>query len=84
MKAILTPYDMELADGVYTMRVTVSVIADGQNFYHTLFPTSISFDASLLNPWKNRILAKLEDLAEQEEYDIDQVLFLPDFSIIGL
>lgn len=83
MKAVVTPYDLRFADGVYTMVVQLALLGDGESFYHTLYVPSTSFNPLLPN-WKSKITTYVENWAEDEEVEIDQLMFLPDFSLLGL
>lgn len=82
-KALVIPYDMRLDDGVYTLVVSLVVIDDGENTYHTVYPTSTVFNPLLPN-WKSKCLTAVDAYADDNELDIDQVMFLPDFSLLGL
>lgn len=83
MKAVAVPYQMRVSDGVYTLVVDLQVLYEDDTQLYTIYATSTSFNPLLPN-WKARCMTAIATWAEDNEVDIDQVLFLPDFSLIGL
>lgn len=83
MKAVVTPYDVRWDGEIYTVVAQLIVIADDENFYHTIYASSTSFNPLLPN-WKSRLNSSVEQWAEDNQTEIDQVMFLPDFSLLGL
>lgn len=83
MNAVVSPYDLRLSNGVYSMVSQLILISNDENFYHTVYATSTTF-SPLLPTWKSRVTTAVEAWAEDNEVTIDELMFLPDFSLLGL